>query len=185
MNLFIEEIMEEYEGCDNGVPRFKATFDNHNINKIGGIKWLHVEIEFISDIIFGKLRYYMCTNIFFQKIDLDIKDDDGDDISLHKIITSPRSDGTPTKEEVVAKILEMMKIIKTVRFDKLTGTFLKEDDKPFTVACLSSAEDCPVCYEKTESMTDCGHYLCIPCWMEMNKLACPLCRKEEIKLKHR
>ena len=183
MNLFIEEIMEEYEGNDGS--RFTVSFVNHNINKIGGLKWLHVEFEFIKDSLCGKPQYYICTNIYFHKIELDIKDDDGDEISLREMISSTRSHGIPTKEEIVAKILEMMEILKTVRFDKLTGGFLKEDDKPFTVACLSSAEDCPVCYEKTESMTDCGHYLCIPCWLEMNKSACPLCRKEEIKIKYR
>lgn len=183
MNLFVDEIMEEYKTKND--PQFKVEFTNHNINKIGGIKWLTVEFEFISAIIFGKLQYYICTCVYFNKIDLDLTDDDGELISLRHLITSPHSDGIPTKEEVVAKILEMIRLLKTVRFDKLTGRFLKEDNKPFTVDCLSSAEDCPVCYEKTESMTDCGHYLCIPCWMEMNKSACPLCRKEEIKLKHR
>lgn len=181
MNQFVDEIMEEYENN----TLFKVEFINHNINKIGGLKWLNIDFEFISNNIFGKLQYYICTNIWFHTIDLDIKDDDGDAISLRQLINTGRSNGIPTKEEVVAKILEMMHILKTVRFDKLTGRFLKEDDKPFTVACLSSAEDCPVCYEKTETMTDCGHYLCIPCWMELNKSACPLCRKEEIKLKHR
>jgi hypothetical protein len=181
MNLFVDEIMEEYKTNTH----FKVEFVNHNINKIGGLKWLNVEFEFISATIFGKLQYYICTCVSFDKIDLDVTDDDGDDVSLRQLITSPRSDGIPTKEEVVAKILEMIRILKTVRFDKLTGKFLKEDDKPFTVACLSSAEDCPICYEKTETMTDCGHYLCIPCWLELNKSACPLCRKEEIKCKTR
>jgi hypothetical protein len=41
-------------------------------------------------------------------------------------------------------------------------------------------EECSVCYEKTTTMTQCKHYLCIVCYSNMQKYIsafnCPICR---------
>lgn len=38
-------------------------------------------------------------------------------------------------------------------------------------------EQCCVCLDKTQSVTECGHALCCICWSKLKKRICPCCRK--------
>ena len=38
-------------------------------------------------------------------------------------------------------------------------------------------EQCCVCLDKTQSVTECGHALCCICWSKLKKRKCPCCRK--------
>lgn len=179
MNQFIDDVMDELSNNHN--TDFSVDFLAHNINKIGDLKWLTVEFtfKFKKSYKIMKTNYYISCDIGINKIENSCSKSDcwGD-----TIFTS-HSLGIPTKENIVEKVLEMMKILKSAKFDKLTGTFEYGNEKKFTVPELSSAEDCIICYDKTETITDCRHHICVPCWQNLTKMNCPLCRKENIKIK--
>jgi len=37
-------------------------------------------------------------------------------------------------------------------------------------------DNCPVCFEKTKTKTDCKHPLCYKCWPKLTPYTCPICR---------
>ena len=105
--------------------------------------------------------------------------------------------GTDLKYQIGNILLDCKLALVKVRFSKLLGLFLSETapqlsfcqafEIGYETGVISVFEDCCVCYEKTKTLTDCKHSLCIPCWakierqedededLDCNKL-CPICR---------
>ena len=99
---------------------------------------------------------------------------------------------------------EVIKFIKTLRLDTLTGFFKKmsADETPHDTFDLEmykllkkdegsviecEIEDCSVCYAPTYTTTGCGHRVCMPCINKIEKSfsdtcdekrqKCPICRE--------
>ena len=86
-------------------------------------------------------------------------------------IQTTRRVGHPTIESMTSLVSEMMDMLKNIKFDKQSGTFTKN--------AIETSEECCICLEPTQTKTNCGHHLCIPCWNKINA-KCPICRKEDI-----
>lgn len=44
---------------------------------------------------------------------------------------------------------------------------------------INIGEDCQICQDikvSNDKMIDCGHYICIDCLKQLQKLECPICR---------
>ena len=90
-------------------------------------------------------------------------------------------------------IIELLQVIPTLWFDKLTGKFQKgKQRKPvldlfqFDNTKVKSYSECVVCYEMTETTTPCKHSLCYKCNENIKVVestyqtfhrACPMCRE--------
>ena len=179
MNQFIDAVLE-LDGDEFNC----ADLLSHNIDKIAGIKNLCVTITFKLFMIKGQPRYYLQANIEFCNIyQIDDAAEHEDDYSAYEdFICTTTEDGIPTKEDVVRKVLELIRLLKTAKFDKMTGVFRAEDYNPFRVPELSSAEDCVVCLEPTLTRTHCDHHLCLLCWKQLKTMTCPMCREKDIKM---
>ena len=83
------------------------------------------------------------------------------------------------------KFLKKFKeIIYSLKFDKLHGKLYSEKisnnklfNNIFNTDFIDSNE-CSVCLEKTITLTNCLHSLCIECWSSLKEIKCPLCRKK-------
>ena len=90
-------------------------------------------------------------------------------------IHSDRREGHPTIESMISLWEEMMDLLKTLKFDKLTGTFTMNET-------CEIVEECCVCLEMTKTKTNCGHHMCISCWNQVLDGRCPICRVYHIYL---
>lgn len=104
--------------------------------------------------------------------------------------------------EILSETLDKMKQrLLELHFSKFSGTFLTTvpvlqteieffEDIP---NIIFKGEDCSICLEKTNTTTKCKHYLCVPCFQQINlieeenedddddehlKRPCPICRKD-------
>ena len=90
--------------------------------------------------------------------------------------------------ELAAKFAELLKMLRRLKFSKFVGHFYDPEDEyecakleneELSVAAgLSVCDDCCVCQEKTETLTECGHALCHECWNRLDRHVCPMCRGE-------
>ena len=88
-------------------------------------------------------------------------------------IQTDRREGHPTIDSMRSLISEMMDILKETKFYKSTGTFIECDSE--------TGDECCVCLDITSTKTNCGHYVCLPCWNQINS-KCPMCRAEDIHM---
>jgi hypothetical protein len=88
-----------------------------------------------------------------------------------ELIESERRVGYPTIESMKSLLDEFIDKLTTIQFDKRSGSFTKNDDP---------TEECCVCLEETTTKTNCGHTICVPCWNQIKKIQCPLCRNDDI-----
>ena len=82
----------------------------------------------------------------------------------------------------------LVKMLRRLKFSKLVGDFYDpedeyecaklENDELSVAAGLSVCDDCCVCQEKTQTLTECGHTLCHDCWNRIERHVCPMCRGE-------
>jgi len=89
------------------------------------------------------------------------------------VIQSDRRHGHPSTESMISLLNEFVDMLSSSHFDKLTGSFTKNESK-------EKHEECCVCLELTETKTNCNHHLCIPCWNQLKNERCPICRREDI-----
>ena len=85
-------------------------------------------------------------------------------------------------DEVTA---ELKMQLSNLKFNKYNGTY-EVDGKfvPEQIEELTGMEnitpcydDCCVCHDSTLTKTDCGHHLCVQCWVSLKKMKCPICRE--------
>lgn len=65
--------------------------------------------------------------------------------------------------------------IKKAQFESANALYLNIN----TISANSSniIEECVVCYENTNIVTQCNHHLCTLCCDKLNKKICPYCRE--------
>jgi len=104
--------------------------------------------------------------------------------------------GTDLKFQIANVLLDCKSALGTIKFVKRVGVYCSVKT-PSTSFCeayeigeetgvVSVFQDCCVCYDKTITLTECKHSLCIPCWGatkytqdddgDENRL-CPICRE--------
>jgi hypothetical protein len=95
-----------------------------------------------------------------------------------------------TINELAGYLMRLSGLIKHLKFDKFTGRFINPTD-PTYVSQLEVATvrhsifgeivdeiiNCCVCLEPTTTVTSCKHNLCASCWIKIDKLRCPVCRR--------
>lgn len=163
------------------------------------IKKLMLEIDSIDNInVYVKLEFDLkfnkCCWLTIESSDIYCHSGEGDFKNLfHKNITNK----IETKVDYMNLFNEVIKILKSIKFNKLTGKFEEKKTLSFCEAfpCVMQIEniktilhDCSVCYEKTFVKTPCNHSLCIECWSKVKKVSvdeedadikeqpCPICR---------
>lgn len=131
-------------------------------------------------------------------------------LGVHYLVKIADNESQSIDDTVEIIIQKLKDIIASLRFDKYIGKFVRLhdvdrvglnndivqlfQDTP-TVDCkLKHADLCCVCLEPTLSKTNCNHYLCFACVVQMNpnvvqgydedevefELHCPVCRNELI-----
>ena len=153
----------------------------HDIKEIGGIKayidiyyWKFYHIKKIGELYdLDKTRpyYTMYADVRFRNV-IDCRCQGYERKTV--LVQSEWRDGHPTTESMKSLFDEFIDKIKTVQFDKKSGTFTPTD--------ISNAEECCVCLEPTVTKTNCRHHICIPCWDQIKSQRCPICRKENIHM---
>jgi len=88
--------------------------------------------------------------------------------------------------ELAVKFAKLVKMLRRLKFSKLIGDFYDpedeceyaklENEELAVAAGLSFFDDCCVCQEKTQTLTECGHALCHECWNRIERHVCPMCR---------
>ena len=149
----------------------------HDIKQVGGInayidiyywKFCHFKInQEMYNLDTNRPYYTLCADVRFRNV--------FDCVCYgyarkSVMIQSEWRDGCPTIESVKSLLDEFMDKLKTIQFDKLSGSFNKQD--------MSNAEECCVCLEPTVTKTNCRHHICIPCWNQIASQKCPLCRRD-------
>ena len=103
------------------------------------------------------------------------------------------------KQQIAHLLEECLKVIVTVKFSKRYGKFTLRPPPTYSFCeayaikeehnVVSAYKDCVVCYDKTKTLTNCQHSLCIPCWVKIEEKPiehehddctarkCPICRK--------
>ncbi len=69
--------------------------------------------------------------------------------------------------------LRVPDLIKLSISEALNDVFSSIECESVTVTIF---DKCPVCFDKTETKTDCKHPLCYKCWADLK--TCPVCRAE-------
>lgn len=177
MNAFIDSCVELLN--KEAYFQVEMTSRQHTIDKIAGIKWLDVTLKFIKFNYNGEDRYYARADIELKNVSTHNCDSQGD---WSDTLCSQTKIGLPTREDVASSMVELIRILKTAKFDKRVGSFHKADHELFVVEELSSAEDCSICYEKTNTLTNCGHSVCIPCLHQLKVKTCPICRGQDVSI---
>ena len=92
---------------------------------------------------------------------------------------------TATVEQFVVWTKTQIGKLAKLRFSKLNDFFVDEDrlvmyDMLQTIPTAVLGEDCSVCMEKCNFRPECGHYICIPCLVQIKarRICCPVCREE-------
>ena len=152
-----------------------------NVEVVNRIKNIPVIMEITIEKIKGKKKtdHYGVSKITSSKI---FYVDTGEPMELY----CHKSKLNKFSPKEINNLLSKLKTdMEKFKFDKLTGKFIKDAEKItannigidiFGDNYLNCAECC-VCYEKTCTLTDCSHNLCVECWSNVKKKECPLCRK--------
>jgi len=171
MNAFIDECIDaglREEGGPN-----KAVSLNHHMDKAAEIKNLCIHMFYQScDSVSWRIVLVITMSIKSCKFKAD------NPLFKDTVITTPSVMGAPTKTKLVELTVGLIKKLKAIKFDKLTGYFT--NTLPYFVPELSSADDCCVCMEKTKTKTSCGHTLCCECWHNLREDVCPICRNDNL-----
>jgi len=85
-------------------------------------------------------------------------------------------------DEVTA---ELKMQLSNLKFNKYNGTYdmnaqfeVEEIEELTEMQNITpSYDDCCVCHDSTLTKTDCGHHLCVQCWVSLKKMKCPICRE--------
>lgn len=105
--------------------------------------------------------------------------------------------GTDLRFQVANILLDCKLALCKIKFVKKLGVFCSVETPKMSfceafeigeeTGVVSVFQDCCVCYEKTITLTDCKHSLCIPCWGATNytqdedgdgeNRLCPICRE--------
>ena len=136
---------------------------------------------------------------FFQDNLLDTNENN---ISLFSVITINKKN-SPIKEFIKVSLTTLLEIIPTLTFDTLIGRFIPNnlEDCSFLhkknsklqnaterifnnigITVNNKSKECVVCYEQTNCVTVCNHYLCFLCCSQItvdentDELPCPICR---------
>jgi len=71
--------------------------------------------------------------------------------------------------------LEYDEISNQINIDNLLCEYLMIDtDNKFK----RRGDDCCVCMDKTITKTKCNHFICLPCFQQINNRKCPICRDD-------
>lgn len=171
MNAFIDECLAAGVQVKGGP--MKAVSLEHHMDKTAGIKDLFIHMFYRScEPNVWKIHLAIAMSIKTCKYT------DDEPVCKDTLISTKENIGPPTKAKLVELTVGLIKMLKTMKFDKLTGNFTPT--LPYFVPELSSAEDCCVCMEKTKTKTSCGHTLCCECWHQLKTDICPVCRNEDI-----
>ena len=163
-------------------------------------------IKFIIDeipciLVFIINEKYWDIDIFDRYLFVNDEDEDDDINSEEGLYTyfncsSNQSCCCPNKFKnfkfTVDKLAEFLQDIHYVLldqlvFDKVVGRFVykstlniqKAEQKCFkNYIEINTLEVCSICLtQETQTKTPCGHTLCFPCWIKLEKKICPLCRR--------
>jgi len=173
MNAFIDECISAGLRVE-GEPK-KMVDLQHNMDKAAGIKHLFIHI-FYQSCTPNDWRVMMVVALNIKTCEFTYDAPTFKETAFCGEIIS----GLPTKERLVGVGVNLIKILKTLKFDKMTGKFTTS--LPYFVPELSSADECCVCMEKTKTKTNCGHTLCAECWHNLREDTCPMCRDEGIRV---
>lgn len=161
-----------------------------------------------------QLRGYLALILYNVNIvkmsEIDEDDMDYNLLGIHYLVKVAENESQSIDETVEILIQKIKDIFASLRFDKYIGKFVRLHDVDRvclnndivqlfkdtpTVDCkLKHADLCCVCLEPTLSKTNCNHYLCFECVVQMNstpvegyddnevefELHCPVCRCEVI-----
>lgn len=102
-----------------------------------------------------------------------------------------------TRQILEESLTKMFEILERVRFDKFTGNFydsIKENNSKYIIENLQKCQnikmrcaECCVCYEMTQTRTNCNHNICISCYSNLKTededcdcecTFCPICWEE-------
>lgn len=73
-------------------------------------------------------------------------------------------------------------LLQKLVFNKFEAKFVERESHAFTNEMVDMFSEfnedmeCIVCYDRTTSMTHCGHRLCIPCRQRVTNRKCPYCQ---------
>ena len=173
--------MTSQEFYDASVPKYDANKVSFRLNT-----WID------SQLIFSHETDHMKRYVEFPVVSKELKFESGKGLGIGL--------GSGLVEQLrcmtIICIIELLQVIPTLWFDKLTGTFKKgKQRKPvldlfqFDNTKVKSYSECVVCYEMTETTTPCKHPLCYKCnenievrqpYSSSDVLpyrACPMCRE--------
>lgn len=111
-------------------------------------------------------------------LDVDIVYKYGKGSEPHKRINHDITD----KELSIEGLRQAIDDIDKIKFSKKLNEFVFEEKETYEELFTSNNyenafQDCPVCLEKTVRQTSCSHFLCLRCYLKIEKV-CPICRKD-------
>ena len=155
---------------------------------------LHNNINCKLKIIYQKdiLKHIKCLNadtevlyttkIYYKdpRMNFRIEDDDGREIFIE--------DDDAMNEDIKTKLdcidyKYIYELCDKLKYNKLTHKFyLCDFDETYIDKHICNLQDCVVCYEKTDFITECNHIVCYLCIFKMCKtdksnIKCPMCRE--------
>jgi len=172
MNTFIDECFAAGLRVEGGP--IKMVDLDHNMDKIAGINNLAIHMFYHSC---SPADWRMMVVISLNMKTCSHTDDEPE--YRETAIEGPMQTGTPTREQLTEQSVKLVRLLLSLKFDRLNGTF--KIAIPYYLPALSSAEDCCVCMEKTKTKTRCGHTLCAECWHQLDDDVCPMCRNDELR----
>ena len=136
--------------------------------------------DLLSDITFCYLKPVTSNVIIIEIYNDKIRDRNEVGVALLNFTITQVANKRPLLEFCELAVENLLEYLKTVVFDTLTGRFVPADLAPkinksainlakknifrsIGVNVLETAGECCVCYEKTNTKTQCGHYLCFKC----------------------
>ena len=103
-----------------------------------------------------------------------------------------------TKESIPIVLKEVVDKIRILKFDRRDCRFRRQETINLSTHLINmfssidnvvmNLDKCCVCFEETQVVTECHHYICIPCadkvqtTGEDDERKCPICRQENITL---
>tara|TARA_R110000744_G_scaffold6166_1_gene21611 strand:- start:64 stop:690 length:627 start_codon:yes stop_codon:yes gene_type:complete len=103
-----------------------------------------------------------------------------------------------TKESIAIVLKEVVDKIRILKFDRRDCRFRRQETINLSTHLINmfssidnvvtNLDKCCVCFEETQAVTSCHHYICIPCadkvqtTGEDDERKCPICRQENITL---